>query len=206
MKRFTFLFCSVVLVCALMVVPAFATGELQFSIDYLNHQSAVELSAPLDGLYTVNFYDADNQLVFSLPAKDFTYPNTVYYGEGSESEGPWWEMSFSYNGDALMLETGFGGCTDEDCGNFNFFYPDVSTFELVPFTPIDPEPVSPIAGIFGVFSGIGFWLASQLGVFTAIFWNGQSLTFLGILSICALAIAVVLLISYMLSRFIRFKG
>lgn len=170
MKRFLFLFCAVVLVCSIMILPAFASESLVYSIDYLNHSTAIDLSAPLEGLYIVNFYDADHDIVLSLPAKDFTYPNTVSYGEGSD-DSYWWEMSFYYMDDALMLETSFGGCTDDDCGTFNLFYPDVSTFELVPYTPVepepDPEPLSPLGGIGEFFSSVMLWLSSLASVVLA---------------------------------------
>ena len=209
MKRFLLLFCAAVLACSIMIVPAFAADDLTFTVDILNSEEPIHLGVPLDGLYSINFYDANNQIVFSLPAKDFTFPITVFYTETLSDDGnEGWELRFYYEDNDLMVNTEFWGCADDMCGDFSFFFPNVVSFELLPVSaPMpDPEPVSPISGIFGVFTGVGSWLAGQLGTTTSLFWNGQGLTFLGVLSVSGLALAVVLLLVMVIVRFLRFRG
>ena len=79
-------------------------------------------------------------------------------------------------------------------------------FSLIPH---DNQPVtggSPLSGIFDVFGGVGSWIVGQLGTTTSLFWNGQGLTFLGVLAVAALALAVVLLLVFVIVRFLRFRG
>ena len=72
----------------------------------------------------------------------------------------------------------------------------------------DSDITSPIGSVFDVFGGVGSWIGSQLSSSTSLFWNAStgSLTFLGVLSICAVGFALILLLVLVVSRFLRFGG
>ena len=68
-------------------------------------------------------------------------------------------------------------------------------------TPRTGELVSVTGELGSVFSGMGVWLASALASLVAIFWTGTSLTLIGVLSVCALAVAFGLFIIYLIRTF-----
>ncbi len=212
MKRFLLLFFSVVLVCSVMVVPAFAA-------EYM-------ITTELDGASFAYFRDVDffsgsyTVLVRDLSNNDVLHEIPVMfndYGVGDyeiicDNNSGSYALTGVYDTDncIFLLYGVFMTCNDlgQDCVAGPIFYDGVSV-ELVPVGWVpDPEPVqeSILSGVFGVFGGVGAWIAGQLGTTTSLFWNGQSLTFLGVLSVCALALAVILLLVMVVVRFLRFRG
>jgi len=208
MKRFLLLFFSAVLVCTLMIVPAFASESYSVVFDGCTINTTADFVLPY-GTYKVTILNASNSAVFvSLPVE--------YNGT---------ELLALYDGDTLAYKLWISQA-DENATAFeidrvNEDYPPVWSDEVclvftLVFDPADPvippdpgpvpEPVSPVAGIFGVFTGVGSWLAGQLGTTASLFWNGQGLTFLGVLSVSGLALAVVLLLVMVVVRFLRFRG
>ena len=203
MKRFLLLFFSAVLVCSLMILPALAAETVVFQFDAIDSGSHTAPGFLPAGTYQLKAFSADDGGVLVFTSPDFVFD--AIKGASIEFTG--------FDGETISIECYnsddgfyfFGGACDsnnEECLSFSNFY-SISYFE---FVPVESEPVSPIAGIFGVFTGVGSWLAGQLGTTTSLFWNGQGLTFLGVLSVCALALAVVLLLVMVVVRFLRFRG
>ena len=210
MKRFLLLFFSAVLVCSLMIVPAFAAESYTVEFSECNLNTSADFILPY-GTYTVTMLNASESVVFVSSPFEFDE-------SGSKI--------LLYDGDVLAYNLWIYVYPDEGYSGFeidrrNESYPpvwaeDVCVVFTLVFNSVDPalppttepvpEPVSPISGIFGVFTGVGSWLAGQLGTTTSLFWNGQGLTFLGVLSVSGLALAVVLLLVMVVVRFLRFRG
>ena len=208
MKKFLLLFCVAVLVCSLMIVPALAADE-PIILNYDGMFPYLKLSEPISGDFILKFYD-DSGLFWETPSF------TIYVDYNSEKcidmIGPSGETfyfctSYFDEPDRLVLYFYFNEVETGDTLGDRY---SISKVELVPVTSDSvspaPEPVSPIAGIFSVFGGVGSWIGAQLSATTSLFWNGQSLTFLGVLSVCALALAVILLLIVVVTRFLRFGG
>lgn len=202
MKRFLLLFCAAVLACSILIVPAFAAES--YILEFQGTGSDYDFNLPA-GSYYLKAVSASDSVLFETPTFD-------YSGQGLVN------LTFSQpDGKIIRLELGkmvgditfsfFGDVCDsneEECEIFDFVYP-ISVLEFVPVTA-ETEPVSPAAGIFGVFTGVGSWISGQLGATTSLFWTGESLTFLGVLSVCATAIALILLLIAVVVRFLRFGG
>lgn len=197
MKRFLLLFCAAVLACSIMIVPAFAASDLSFEFSQMDEDNWIVRDFYLpDGDYTLTVYFKDGRVI-TFPEFSYNGDSTVYYSDDI----------YSYSVMLLRDENGLMFCGDF-CDEIDCFMMDDSKCRIAVFAPpfVEPESVSPIDGIFGVFRGVGSWLAGQLGATTSLFWNGQGLTFLGVLSVCALALAVVLLLIVVVVRFLRFGG
>ncbi len=204
MKRFLLLFCTAVLVCSLMIVPAFASESYQIEFIDCNINSLADFVLP-HSTYVATIYDASNTVRFTSEPFDFD-GKTSYYSlmDGDVLAYKLWIDLLPDDGVTVfevehVNEDYFNVWSEDMCVVFSL------TLDSPSIAP-DPDPVSPIAGIFDVFGGVGSWIAGQLGTTTSLFWNGQSLTFLGVLSVCALGLAVILLLVMVIVRFLRFRG
>lgn len=73
---------------------------------------------------------------------------------------------------------------------------------LIPYTPVF-VPVSP--GVLSVFSGVGSWLSGAVQNISTMFWSAESgMTVLGYLAVASLALAVILLIFYLIAGWLKF--
>lgn len=73
-----------------------------------------------------------------------------------------------------------------------------------------------VTAVTGVFSAIGDWFVKFIPTLLALFWTpasgegasatGGSLTILGVLAICGLAISVFFLIMGLIQNFLHFRG
>ena len=63
-----------------------------------------------------------------------------------------------------------------------------------------------LSAILAVFLSVGEWISSAVNTLTPMFWANNSLTFVGVLAVSSLALAVSLLILYLISSFIKFRG
>lgn len=65
-----------------------------------------------------------------------------------------------------------------------------------------------IQSVTNVFTGIGDWIADFLPTIMAVFWDAEanSLTFLGVLAICGLAISIFFLLMGVIQNFLHFRG
>lgn len=210
MKRFLLLFCAVVLIGAIMIVPAFAAESFTviFSEASYGYIDADPLS--LNGWYlTVS--------VESYTGSSYTFdPIQLTFAPSSEERN---SVDLNVDGVNVGLMTYWA-----DLGEGNVYfsldrfpydpYEAMTNFTFTPTTPpVVDEPgsdaeASPIGSIFDVFGGVGSWIGSQLSSSTSLFWNAStgSLTFLGVLSTCALVFSLILLLVLVVSRFLRFGG
>lgn len=65
-----------------------------------------------------------------------------------------------------------------------------------------------ITAVTNVFTGIGNWIAEFLPTIFAIFWDAEAgtLTFLGILAVCGLAVSIFFLLMGVIQNFLHFRG
>lgn len=71
---------------------------------------------------------------------------------------------------------------------------------------IVPESKSLTNDLFSVFGSVGSWISGATSSLVDMFWDGSSLTFVGILSVSALALSVIFLVLSFIERFLRFGG
>ena len=197
------------LIGAIIAVPAFAAED----VILLTYDLRAEVPKAFSGDYVAKFYNGADELfwvtpVFAIEAqseyeKCFEFSGAGPAGEDLSICSSFWlddvvqfnlYINFSDNGDMVMDRYGY------------------SKVELVPVvggseSGSDAE-ASPLGSIFDVFGGVGSWIGNQLGSTTSLFWNAStgSLTFLGVLSICAVGFALILLLVQVVSRFLRFGG
>ena len=65
-----------------------------------------------------------------------------------------------------------------------------------------------IEAITNVFSGLGDWIAEYMPTIVEIFYNSESnsLTFLGVLAVCGLAVSIFFLLMGIIQNFLHFRG
>lgn len=212
MKRFLLLFCTVVLVCSFMIVPALAAGSIYTDdVDFDGEAINFPVGDIADGSYILRlghserFYDLPVELIF-LDGGSFRYTDIIVI-DHFENLSNISLIFISYPSENYSCLEGSvtGPMADGEIASSGLY----GYFESAELIPVESEPVtggSPLSGIFDVFGGVGSWIVGQLGATTSFFWNGQGLTFLGVLSVCALALAVVLLLVMVVVRFLRFRG
>lgn len=220
MKRFLLLFCTVVLICSIMIVPAFA-AETIVATDFNDY--VVLPSAIPAGQYTLTFGIKSSTSNLVLTSEVFWVGE--YVVDGDESGFITSPFLLSNDDDGFVSFScvlTFVTVTDpvdgeiylsvvELDGEYYKFDEDAEyVFILTPYDgiPVEPEPGSPIGGVLDVFSGIGSWITGQLSAATSLFWNATSgeLTFLGILAVVGLAFAVIFLLIGIIQRFLQFRG
>ena len=194
------------LIGAILAVPAFAAES--YVMTHAQFMEGLPLSSVFTGDFIVKVYDS-NGLFWASPVF------TVYdsFGQekcfGFDGAGP----SGEYVSICSIFEPLEGGVLfhlyiDSESDDFSFYDLMFSYYELVPVEAGSDAEVSPIGSVFDVFGGVGSWIGSQLGSTTSLFWNAStgSLTFLGVLSLCAVGFALILLLVLVVSRFLRFGG
>lgn len=200
MKRYLLLFCSVVLIGALIAVPAFAS-------ELLTYEAQIE-----DGVGDFGSRIAPGTYVVTLSINGEALPleDDLLIVTGQEDE--YFEFVFDVDGTSYFLRITLSG-NDAWCEYLLDDTQVVGSVGLcrvappVPDNPIpDPGSGDPLSDVFGVFSPISVWIGSSFSPLIGIFWNGSSFTFLGVLAVAALALSVVLLIVFVIVRFLNFSG
>lgn len=203
MKRFLLLFCTVVLIGAIMIVPAFAAESFTVHFSEASHGSIEADPLSLNGWYlTVS--------VESYTGTSYTFdPIQLTFAPSSEARNT---VDLNVNGVNVGVMTYWAELDADIYFSLDRFpYDPYEADTTFTFTPTDPPAgsdleASPLGSIFDVFGGVGSWISGQLGASTSLFWTGESLTFLGVLSVSGLALAVVLLLVMVVVRFLRFRG
>ena len=69
-----------------------------------------------------------------------------------------------------------------------------------------------IGAVTGVFTAMGEWISQFIPTLIALFWTpgtgetAGSLTFLGVLALCSLAVSIFFLIMGLIQNFLHFRG
>lgn len=183
------LFLTLALLVMAFTVPAFATenDDIVCEMPFSSGCGSVETLVP-PGTYGVKVC-IDDIVVLSDTVIFTEYPH--YYTKEFNYDGVTWEVEITFTSQGVS-------CYFEDPAFIEMFGYEgvVLVFTSAP----EPDPVSPSAGVLSVFTSIGAYLISGLTSLLALFWTGTSLTFLGVLAVCALAIAVILLLVLLIIR------
>lgn len=75
-----------------------------------------------------------------------------------------------------------------------------------PVVPPAGDGTSALVAVFGIFSGIGAWLTAIVSSLVGMFYADNKLTFVGYLAVAGLAVGVILLLLFLVSGFLRFRG
>ena len=220
MKRFLLLFCAVMLVCSIMIVPAFAAETIS-AVGFSDFMAYLPSEVP-SGYYTLSLF-ADGDTLHGVTFVSEPFFVGEYIGDDVEMGFITSPVSFGIKDDIDGVGTVdvllvFAHFNDPDVGEFNcliiesgedsyFTYYEDGKYSL-DLTPVEPEPGSPISSVLDVFSGIGSWITGQLSAATSLFWNSAAgeLTFMGVLVVLGLAFAVIFLLIGIFQRFLRFGG
>lgn len=60
--------------------------------------------------------------------------------------------------------------------------------------------------VLAVFSGIATWFTEAVPSMIPMFWADNNLTFLGVLSVASLGVAIILMIVRVVINFLQFRG
>ena len=190
LRKFLIFTVLALVVCSL-AIPSFAS-EVDSYVITVDHGTigSNQLRVP-NGTYGVKFVD---ELGFTL------YSGTVEINDNSNVGFYYNYLGVTYNASIFYVA---------DVEN-SYFYGDILT-TVKPIQPIDisgtitysvPKgDVSSMGEITSVFTGIGVYLIGAFSSLGAIFWTGSSLTIVGVLSVCALAVAIVLYVIYLIRTF-----
>lgn len=205
MKRFLLLFCTAVLCCALIAVPALAAETGTYSLDISDSGSCMDGDPISLGHYRVELYLSGSDQPILITA-DFEFTNLQVCVS---------LPSFTYEGVSYSVQC----CPDTGGLSTADIYADSGDFDLgsctLKFSPVSGSDV-PVKGkqpsltdsgsIMDVFGVVGTWIIGMLTSMTGIFWTGSQLTMVGVLAVCGLAFAVIFLIVALISRFLHFRG
>lgn len=183
------LFLTLALLVTAFAVPTFASDnsdivcQIPFSTGFGSDMTVVPF-----GTYEVELFVQEHMVfsgTFTLSEYPFEYSAQVDYG----NESCWLVINFADWG--------------TECHIWDSDYVDRVSYDGVVFISL-PAPESdqvPVTdGLFTVFTAIGAYLISGLTSLLALFWTGTSLTFLGALAVCALSIAIILLLVILIIR------
>lgn len=205
MKRILLIILAVMLVVALLVVPAFAAEGYTF-MSGENGITFDRVTLPARG-YVVEaiFYDPvedDNVILTSEPfVLSVDCPDWIGYS--AFADVLFQHSSGSFRVEFDLYEYGDLGYVDVAISNGSEL---VSSFEVVSLTFV-PYQFTTTDSLFTVFARLGEWLGSQLAVLVALFWTAETgLTFIGTLGVAGLGIGVVILVIVIVARFLRFRG
>lgn len=188
------IFVLVVFLVGAMAVPALATSIETVSVPLGDGRVNTQIVLLPAGDYSIDIFLEDGTEFYSF---DFFYEGPLDIVEHSfylNYSGTDYKVFFQYDCGYFWLEVTdlYGGSPDFICNG---------TAVLSPYAA---EALSPIDGITSVFSQIGSFVAFALGSLVSIFWTGQNLTFIGVLAVCGLCIAIILLLVYLIVKYMRF--
>lgn len=199
-KRIMPLMIVAILAVSFFCFPASAAESVLFPI--IDDGGVISLSAPLKGEYVLSFYDGyDSPLYISSPFV-FSSDETVIEFSLRDYVIAFY---FTYSSDSLELSYCAYCCSvgDDICVFLSDVFRNPSV-ELVPNVSVTNGSL--LSGVLDIFGAIGSWIVLQLGSLVGIFWSSDSLTFLGVLAVAGLALAVILLLIFVIVRFLRFRG
>ena len=188
------IFVLVVFLVGVMAVPALATSIETVSVPLGDGHVTTNIGLLPAGDYSIDIFLEDGTELYSF---DFYYEGSLDIVERSSYinySGTDYNVFFQYDYGSFWFEI-----TDLNGGR-----PDFICNGTVVLSPYVAEALSPIDGITSVFSQIGSFVAFALSSLVSIFWTGQNLTFIGVLAVCGLCIAIILLLVYLIVKYMRF--
>lgn len=204
MKRFLIIALVVVFAVVIMAVPAFASGYFTYNgSDGFTGTVQALPSGTYTGRIYADVYSADiyeewiNLEPFEINAwtegQEFGFDGIAFFTLGDRQYSV--ELSFYSEHDNLICDVMQIEGESADC---------VYAIELVPYSA---PATGDVNSVLAVFSIIGDWMILQIPIVLALFWNAEAsqLTVLGAICICALGVALVLLLLSLAKRWIQFR-
>lgn len=151
---------------------------------------------PPDVDYTVNF-SGDFSLggtVLSYPDMNYSSSKRVFYFDN-------WTVKLASSGATIKI----GGVLDFMDSPATVSKEGFAAFCTM-FRQLPPTSEDLVNDVFPVFTGIGTWLVGSIaGIIPMFYTETDGLTFVGTMAVCALGIAIVLLLVTWIRRFLRFR-
>lgn len=221
MKKILPVVLVLVLVLALMIVPAFADeapvtyeATLNEDIDQLTFEVV-----PPAGTYSLRFYSSDVDFIDA----------TVSLSASDPPEGAEHLFSYSLTGSIFVNHYGadyeyimailVDAVVDSDYPDLRYnicSFAFISDGEQLPvpvvraiLTPISPapDPDAALDDFLDVISGVGTWLITALTSVTALFYTAESgLTLLGVLCVVPLGLGLIFLLVFTIVNWLRFRS
>lgn len=195
MKKYLLILPCLLLCFMLVAVPVSAAEVDSFSISISG--GGCEAPSYDAGVYHLNVFVGD---VIVASVDDFNLLHTceTYVINFATPVDGVDSISFDSQGDE-------NGCWLTVC---NPFEDRIVVLEFSPQQVVSSGTGSPLSSIVGIFSDIGSWIADNIGNAVSLFWNAesQSLTLIGVLSVCGLSVSIVFLLIGIVSRFLKFGG
>lgn len=185
--------------------------EIPYFSDYQIDLSLVYNTFYVASGWSVSEGFTDLSQVASL---DFSI-NGIHYSDSSIYLGYVYEDDFVAFSDALVVSDSLSNpslsLSSSDSFTFQLDDGQDPSMYLVYFLlhngdVIVPESKSLTNDLFSVFGSVGSWISGAASSLVDMFWDGSSLTFVGILSVSALALSVIFLVLSFIERFLRFGG
>ena len=187
MRKFV-IFAVVALVVVAMAAPAFATGNSDITVPLDSFGMTESSISLLPGDKVVSVVDGSGNVLGSQ--------NVVVGSESVVLDIPilWNGEPFKFQGSiSLTLVTG-------GLWHGEYMYPPENFVGSLFIADASVEEIPVTDGIFNIFGTIGTYLMTAVSSLVAIFWTGTSLTFIGVMSVCALALALILLLIGIIRR------
>lgn len=222
MKRIFLLFLSVALCFNLLLLPCGAVADRPTYIldDSLSTFAADSFPT---GLYRLYAYTSAVEYFYESPVLDFdqfevsgNFTESMLVVDGPDDYSL--ELNAVYDSDSgelsFLLVLG--------SGSFSSFFDDlyaVKHFVLMPIedssdTPVLPDPPAPSPavpeirpeGVLMFFGDLSSWIISSLGSVNELLWSAGELTVVGFILISFLAVILILLLIYIIRKFLCFRG
>lgn len=215
MKRFLIIALVVMLVVAMLAVPAFADSPIVINFDFDREEWFYPGQFP-EGQYRIWVdYDTDDpKFTASGYVSDLLIVDYVDDGEYLSCRSTI-QLTDSLCGETVSMVvcvtydpdldyTCFDFFVGETFGNYNVSYLELEYYSALPGTV---DGAGAADAVLSVFSVIGDWMIAQIPVVGALFYNSEvaELTALGSICVCALGVALVLLLLSLVKRWIQFR-
>ena len=205
LKKITFCFLAVLLICSFTIFACAAQYQFQLSdVILLDFNNLIEGSSLwYSGVVTYSFSNpmyGDNGLVDGIGAR-ITFDSTSIFITKVEIQ-----TEFGWSEPDFVDLTSYGGiCTVQAPDDID--YNQAVDMFITVFGSQAYAGTPPVyGGLFETFSTVFGWVVGVLVTIVSLFWANGSLTFFGICAIVALGIGLFLLIAHVISNFLQFRS
>ena len=204
-KRIIPVFCALMILFS-CVVPVFAAGITEAELLYSGSSNYSTFSVDSDYPITLMFklLGSDGDLIYSSPPLTIDLGDNIF-GNFDDLVVEGFSISYRFltiDG-SNDIQFFIGLCSNDGClstlSKLNCSRIDI--FRVVEGQSGSTSPVS----VLDVFDNVGSLALASFGTMSGIFWTGSDLTFLGILGVVGLAIAVIVLLVFVISKYLRFR-
>lgn len=187
----------------------------QVSINILNNPIPTSVFAvyDLDIVYdsvTYEFFSLAGDVVLDEQINEYcivSAANSIVFFNGS------FYLGFYFPVDDVVFQTvNHSGSTLDEVEFIISGGDDVSNSDLISSlntyatVTLPAPPPSILDVVISLFTAVGEWISNAVTAIIPMFWDGESLTFVGVLVCAALAVSVSFLIINVISRFLNFRG